>query len=333
MIRLYKFALVAALAWSAYWYIAGYTIRQGVSGWFTEQVSLGWQADYAGLSTSGYPLRHVTTLENPALADPTNGTAWRADWLDLDSPAIWPGSQRIHFPPSPQRLSYLDQTVVLQARDMLADLHLTPGVDLVLERMALSSGPFAVSGQDGHILAAESLNVEMSQEDQPETYHFGVDAAQFTPGENVRKLARNTAALPASFEDLKLDMSIRFDRPWDRRALEKRRPQPVGIDLRLAQANWGALSLFAAGQMTIDGNGIPTGTVSVRAENWRDMLAMAQASGAIPELALEPTAKVLNMLSRISGNSETLDVELSLKNGFVSLGPFPIGPAPHFYLR
>lgn len=333
MIRLLKFAIVLGLAWSLYWYAAGYTVRQGIVAWFDRQTDLGWQADFADISTSGYPLRHITALTSPALADPANGTAWQADWLHLDSPAIWPGRQSVVFPATVQRLSYFDQTVELLADGMAADLHLKPGVDLELERMALGAARWQVDGPLGLIIGAQALTLSMEQTDQPDSYRFVVSAPEFTPGPDMRRLAGSTAALPASFETLELDAQVRFDRPWDRRALEQRRPQPVAVDLKLARAKWGELALFAAGDVTVDGRGVPTGSVSLKAENWREMLAMAQESGAIAPYALEPTAKILNMLSTMSGNPEALDVDLTFRNGMIALGPFPLGPAPRLYLH
>ncbi|WP_424984847.1 DUF2125 domain-containing protein [Microbulbifer sp. S227A] len=333
MRRVLNILVVLGLVWSAYWYGAGYLLRQGVSAWFTEQVARGWQADYSEIYTSGYPLRHITTLISPALADPATGAAWQAEWLNMDSPAIWPGRQTLAFPETAQRLSYFDQTVTLHAQGMDADLHLRPGPDLVVERMALTSGPWAVEDARGEAMAADGLVLAMQGTDQPETYRFNVDAPQFVPGAALRKMLRPTAALPESFESFELDMTVRFDRPWDRRALEDRRPQPVAIDLGLAQAKWGALALFAAGQVTVDSNGVPSGELSIKAENWRDMLALAQGSGAVPDYAIGPAERVLNLLSNMSGNPDTLDVKLGLRDGMVTLGPFPLGPAPYLYLR
>ncbi len=333
MIRLLKLGIVLGLLWSAYWYGAGYSLRQAVSGWFQAREDRGWQADFADISTSGYPTRHVTALTSPALADPVNGTAWQADWLLLDNPAIWPGRQTLLFPATAQRLSYFDQTVVLQADAMTADLHLAPGIDLELERMALAAGPWRIDGAAGLAVAAQGLTVSMVQTGQPDTYQFDVAAPGFNPGALARRAAEQGDALPDRFETLKLDMQVRFDRPWDRRALEERRPQPVAIDLKLARAEWGALSLFATGAVTVDGNGVPTGKIAFKAENWRDMLAALQGSGAFPPIALESAARVLNMLASISGNRDALDVELALRGGMVTLGPFPLGPAPYIYLR
>ncbi len=55
MMRLVKIAIVLGLLWSGYWYAAGYGLRSSISGWFATQQARGWQADYADMSTSGFP--------------------------------------------------------------------------------------------------------------------------------------------------------------------------------------------------------------------------------------------------------------------------------------
>ena len=132
MRRLIRVLIFIAIAWSAYWFIAGYGLRTALTGWFDKQQELGWQADFSDVETAGYPSHHMTRLLNPALADPVNGTAWSADWIEFQSPAIWPGRQVLHFADTPQRLSYFDQTATIQADALQAELQLQPGVALVL---------------------------------------------------------------------------------------------------------------------------------------------------------------------------------------------------------
>ncbi len=333
MIRLIKIMVVLALVWSAWWYGSGYLLRHGITTWFDSRAEQGWRAELADITTSGYPLRHFTLLSSPALADPATGTAWQADWLMLDSPAAWPGYQSLHFAPTPQRLSYFDQTVVIEARDMVARLHLQPGLALTLKRMQLSAGQWQVDGDDGPVMSAASLVLAMVQGDTPETYRFDIDATEFTPGLRLRQLIGTTHGLPASFETLTLDMKVTFDHAWDRKALEARRPQPVAIDLELAELHWGTLRVMAAGGLTVDGNGIPTGAITVKVENWREMLAMARAAGGLAPQAVDAAERALNFLARLGGNRNSLDVQLNLVDGFIALGPIPLGPAPRLILR
>ena len=333
MIRLVKFFIGLGLLWSLYWYAAGYLVRQSVTAWFQDRAELGWQADFADISTSGYPFRHVTMLKSPALADPANGTAWQADWLILNNPAIWPGKQTLIYPDTVQRLSYFDQTVELQAADMVADLHLKPGTALELDRMAVSAGQWQISAQLGPIVSGKALDVAMQDTGEERTYRFDVLVPEFEPDERLRRLTGSGPALPEKFQTLELDMKVTFDRVWDRRALEERRPQPTDINLRLAQAQWGKLSLFAAGQLIVDGAGQPDGDITVKVQNWRDMLLIAEQSGAIPDYTLKPIERVLELVSRVGGSPEVLDVGLKFGGGSISLGPFPLGPSPNLHLR
>lgn len=333
VIRLINIVIILVLTWSAWWYGAGVLLRHSLQGWFTAQQARGWQADYGDMRTSGYPLRHITELSSPALADPATGTAWQADWLHLSSPAIWPGHQDLHFANTPQRLSYFDQTAVVTAQDMMVRLHLHPGQALVLERMDLAAGPWHVETEDGDLMEAGSLVLAMVQTAQPETYQIDIDATGFTPSQGLLGRLNYNRNPPASFETLTLDMNVRFDRVWDRKALDERRPQPVRVDLDLAEVSWGALRLMAAGKVDVDARGIPTGELSVKAENWREILEIAVAADAIPTSAVSPVEKLLTTLASLGGNPKALDVKLTLRGGQISFGPIPLGPAPRLFLR
>lgn len=333
MVRLAKILVVLGLVWSGWWYAAGYGLRTGIASWFSAQADRGWQADYADLATSGFPLEHVNMLTSPALADPDSGTAWQADWLMLESPAIWPGRQTLRFAPTPQRLSHFDRTAVIEAADMVAELRLHPGIALELERLALTAGPWQVATPDGAVLGGAALTLAMQQTEAGDTYRYDITIPEFTPGLGLRRLARATETLPDSFDALSMDLRVRFDRPWDRRALERRRPQPVAVDLRLVDLRWGAMTVQAAGKLTIDAAGQPTGAITVKAENWRQILAMAQAAWNIPQRAIDGAERGLGLLARLGTNPEALDVQLNFAAGFVALGPIPLGPAPRLVLR
>jgi hypothetical protein len=331
--KLIKVLAVLAVVWSLYWLGAGYALRAGINGWFEGRSAQNWQAEFSDIQTRGFPLRHVTTLTSPALADPLSGAAWHGDWISFGSPAIWPGQQTLQFADTPHYLSYFDQTIVVQAKDLMAELHLKAGLALEIKRLTLTAGPWDIKDDEGQLLAAQSLELAMIQQEQTETYKIDVNGAGFAPGSNIRALLQSSDAMPSEFETLQLDMTVQFDRVWDRIALEQQRPQPRRIDLKLAEIKWGELRLFATGALTVDAHGIPTGDIAIKAENWRGMLQMAQASGAIPEQILAPAESVLGLLAGLGGNPKSLDVKLTFKNGSVAIGPLPIGPAPRIILR
>lgn len=331
--RLLKLLLAAALLWSLYWAVAGWGLRAGLDAWFEARRQLGWQAEYAALETGGYPWRHITRIPRPALADPGTGTAWRADWLELGSPALWPGALTLRFPQTPQRLSYLDQTAVITAQDLQAELQLAPGTALTLEALGLSAGRWQAAADGGTVLAAATLELGMVQGETPQIYRVQAQAEELVPGALWRRRLAAGPELPEALETLALDMTVAFDRPWDRSALEERRPQPRGIALALAEAHWGSLRLKASGDVTVDTQGLPEGRIALRAENWRGILEMAERSGVLPPALRRTAERVLGLLAQSGGNPEHLDLTLDFKGGQVMLGPLPIGPAPRLILR
>ena len=70
------------------------------------------------------------------------------------------------------------------------------------------------------------------------------------------------------------------------------------------------------------------GRIEISLSNWRRILPLLVASGAIkPELA--PTVEsMLANLAQQTGDPEVLKLPLVLQDGWMALGPVPLGPAP-----
>lgn len=331
--RLLKWGLMLCLAFGLYWVAASYSLKSGIAAWFADRQSVGWQAEYVDLSSSGFPLSLQTDLTSVALADPLTGVAWQGDSLSFKSPAWWPGHVRLDLPDTPQLLSYFDERLIVQSENAVAELRLTPGTALMLERLNMTSDPWSVAREDGTLFAASALKVGATQLDAPEVYQFEISAEAFRPGDIPRNAMRLPMDWPVVWDALEFDMTVEFDRPWDRTALDLSRPQPRVINLKLAEAKWGALRLFMTGDLTVDPSGIPTGEIAIKAENWRDMLDLAVTTGTMTVGERNAVETALNFIGGLGGNPNTLDVTLTLSNGFISLGPLPIGPAPRLILR
>jgi hypothetical protein len=88
-----------------------------------------------------------------------------------------------------------------------------------------------------------------------------------------------------------------------------------------------------SGRVDIDAQGRGTGEIAIRAENWPEMLAMAERAGLLGPGARRTAERALGLLARLSGREEDLDVTLRLDDGFVYLGPLPVGEGPRLRLR
>lgn len=332
MTRLLGGLLILALAWSGWWWFAANGLERSLSVWLEQRRAIGWQADVRTIETDGFPLKIAALLEAPALADPQTGVAVQASRLRVEAPVYWPGYATLIFPTDAIVVATPLGRWRLVASGAQADLRLRPGAALEVERMALTSGPWAVSDTDGETLRADGLNVTAQQIAEAQ-FDLSVLAPSLRPGAAVRDRLRVPEDWPLTFDAFALDMEVTFDRPWDRRAIEERRPQPRQIVIRTASAEWGELQIRAAANLDVDEDGIPTGTLSLQARNWRDMLTLAETAGVLSEGLRAQAERGFATLAGLTGNPDAIDVQLNFAGGLVAVGFIPIGPAPQLILR
>ncbi|WP_372884086.1 DUF2125 domain-containing protein [Shimia sp.] len=331
MKRLLSVILIAALGWSGYWFVGAKAARNGFEQWFDARQSEGWLAEQSEISVAGFPNRFDTTFDDIALADPETGVAWSAPFFQLLSLsyrpnhliAIWPDRQQLAFP---------DQKIAISSEDMKASVVLGADPSLPLERSNLAVAALGLRSDAGWAVAADSLQLALHR--APETahsYRFALSAVGFAP--STATPLSNGHPLPHRFKTIEADLVAGFDRAWDRRALEEARPQPEWIEIRKAEIVWGDLELHAAGRVTVSPAGYPVGEITLRATNWREIVAIARGSGQIPPGVLDAIVGGLELLSGLAGNPQRLDIPLNFRNGATRIGPVAIAPAPRLVLR
>ena len=337
--RMYRvllgFIIVAAAAWSGYWWVAANSLQSGFATWFEQRRAEGWVAEYGALDVQGFPNRLDTVFEDLDLADPETGLAWRTPRFQINALSyrpnhvigIWPDTQRIATP--------LDKYDV-QSADMRASFVLTPNAMLQVDRTSLTAQTLTispVSGEGQTRLDALRLAAEHVPMENAATYRLGLAAEGLAPSLPWRRMVDPDGTLPETFDAFRADLTVEFDKPWDRTAIENARPQPRAIRLKLAQARWGGLELQAAGDLEVDEAGRPTGEITVKARNWREILDLSVKAGALPSGLAGTLEDGLSLISQMAGNPNTLDIPLGFRRGMVMLGPVPIGPAPVLRLR
>lgn len=331
MKRLLVFILVAAFAWSGLWVIGARSVKTGFATWFQERRDQGWHAEYQELSVLGFPNRLDTTFDQITLADPDTGLAWAAPFFQVFALTYKP-NHLIAIWPHNHVLSTPTQKLSIQSTDMRASLVVAAGATIPLERSNLVIQDLKITSDAGWEGAAESFRVAVKkQEGSKARYQLAVEADGFTPPAALRPLG--TTGLPKSFQTLRANITAEFSTPWDRFAIETKRPQLTTLNIKLAEGTWGHLHIQATGKLNVDITGLPTGNITVRARNWHDIIAVARQSGRINSTVLDAISKGLTLLSGLSGNPETLDIPLGFRKGMILIGPVPIGPAPRLLFR
>ena len=333
MRRLIWMCLVGATIWCLWWAGASTFLRGGVETWIAARAAEGWQAEVQGIEGGGFPDTLVTQLIKPHFSDPQTGVTFSSSSLRFEAKAYWPGFARIVLPEDAIQISTPDGSFDIVMSNGLLKTDLNPGTKLQLRELAWTAGPWGVTSGQGALVSADSLNLSMTQGDVKESYSFDVSAQSLRPGDVPRGRLAIPDHWPIAFDTLEMDMDVRFDRPWDLRSLEDRRPQPRRIDLHLAEAAWGDVKINIAAELDIDDVGAATGDLSLQAQNWRDLLILAETAGLLPSGVREQAERALGQFATLSGNPNTIDVKLTFKDGSMFLGFIPLGTAPRIILH
>ena len=324
--RLLLIAVVAAATlWSGYWWFGSRAVEAGLRGWFDRRADVGWVANYASIRTRGFPNRFDTTIDGIELADPVRGIAWSAPFFQIlrlsyrpdHVIAVWPDEQTVATP---------EGRIAVRTSRARASLILRSGTDLELDRATAVFEDMRLESSTGWSAeAAEGRFAVHASEALPHAVDIGIEAREVRPaGEGLRRLA-DAGTAPEVLAFLKLDAALVFDSAWNRHAIETRRPVLTAVRLNLLQAEWGDLELRAAGDLTVDAAGLASGSITVKARNWRDMLLFATGAGWLSESRFGFLEKGIDLLAAFSGMSGTVDVPLTLSHGQVSVGPVPLG--------
>jgi hypothetical protein len=333
MKRLLIAIVVLACVWAGFWLSASTGLKSGFATWFEDRRAQGWVAEYSDLSVKGFPNRVDTHLSDLQLADPRTGWAWEAPFFQLLALSYRP-NHVIAVWPNEQLLATPTQKFDITSNSLKASVVLDAGTRLPLNRANLVADTLTLQDREGQTTTMTALRAAIQHDDEaPKAYRFAVETDDFAPPMSVRGLIGASDALPRTFSALRAQFSVAFDAPWDLDAIERQRPQPTRLDLTLAEARWGDLEIWLAGEADVDSAGAMTGKFTIKLRNWRDILRMAVNSGQIPQGLGEQMEKGLGLLSQLAGNPNTLDVPLDIRRNVAFLGPIPVGQLPPLVLR
>ncbi|WP_120500249.1 DUF2125 domain-containing protein [Roseovarius sp. EL26] len=334
MRTLLSLIVLSSIVWASYWFVGSSSLQTGVEQWFDDRRGEGWLAEYNTNEVQGFPNRFDSHFRNIYLADPGTGWAWTAPEFQINALSYNPGHLIAVWPDQQQLATPIDKYQVV-SEDMRASIVAENVANLTLNRATITATELDVTDSKGHTAALTSfvLAAEREPEAEDATYRLGLQIDDFKPSLPWKKLIDPKGALPDSLDAISADLTVSFDELWSMEAINTARPQPRNIHIRLAEARWGRLLLQLAGEVSVDSTGYPTGEITVKARNWKEILELTIASGAVPEGLGGSLKDGLSLLSTLAGNPETLDIPLTFEYGKVKFGPVPLGPAPVIKLR
>ncbi|MFV0361282.1 DUF2125 domain-containing protein [Tropicimonas sp.] len=329
-VRLLWLIAIVALGWSAWWGWGAWTTEHNLTRWLEARRAQGWQAEWSDISVKGYPTRIDTTISGLTLANTAAGWVWNTPFFQIlglnyeknHYVLVWADSMDLQTP---------SERIAVDGEDLRGSVTFVPGAARELDDATLVFKGLALSSDAGWTATLDEMRLaSRPNENRANTMRdVALELAGLHPeSAALQNLARLGIVSP-NVERLNADLTVTFDRPWDRTALEDaHRPQPRAIDIRDAGILWGKLELRVAGDLTMDASGTVSGRMQIKATNWRDMLALMRQTGTVPDAVVDTIDAALKLLSGLVGPSDTLDIPLTFADGHTRIGIVPVGPAP-----
>lgn len=328
-------AVLLVLLFSGGWFAAKYAIEHAAEQAIAEADAKGVKAEVGAVSVSGFPIRLDLQARDVSLADPVSGMGWQGPLLSLHAPSLTPWDLTADLP-AEQVVTLPDQTIALSSEAFRAGLTSAPDLNLPLRRLDASATRLSAQSDLGWQIGFGEISIALTEDATagPNNYALALDLAPLrldpaflTALAAVALPDMPASDLPAEVNQIDGDLSLRLTAPLDRNAGQTR-PQIDAVEIRALTLAWGELTLDAKGAIHADADGYAAGTVSLELRGWDRLPAVLAASGAIkPEVA--PTiGNFLRAIASQSPDADLLALPLVMESGRMSLGPFPLGPAP-----
>jgi len=325
--RILTFIVLAlAAVYSGYWYFGASATERAATQQFVDLETAGWDVTYTDLSTAGFPSRFDTTIKDLTLVSKDGRQTWSLPFAQALSLAYKPNEIIFAFPPS-QTLLIDGVPITLASDSLLASIAVSPTPSLALATVTAEVGAFSATADNQRLFGLTSgLAALRANAQAPHGYDAYLDLDGFALPDQLRIVLDPNGRLPATFGQVTVDSNLTFDADIDRHAA-KTQPKLTGLDLKGMTIAWGPLQLRGSGSLQIDSAGVPTGKITLTAENWRQMIPLAVNAGIL-DAGVARTFE--NMAGLLSGGGTQLSTPISFSNGNMSLGPIPLGPAPRF---
>jgi hypothetical protein len=313
--------------WSGYWFVGSSMIRSAAADWFAAQGARGVTAENTGLSVAGFPNRFDLTVDGIRIADPGRGFGWQAPFAQVFA-MTWKPWHIIAALPPDQVVTLPGQNVTILSDGLRASVRARPNRDLPLALAVVESGPMRATSTLGWTAGADKAVLSLrAAEGRPGAYDLAADIAGLAPDPAALRRIAPDGSLPPTISTVMLRATATLTAPLDRHAGETV-PRLAAFGLTDSLVSWGDVTLAANGSIAPDDQGYAAGRIDFTVTNWRKVMPLLVSSGLVrPQLA-RTLETMLDGLARQSGDPEVLRVPLVLDQGWMSIGPLPLGPAP-----
>ena len=327
MRKLTYLVLALAAIYAGYWFIGASAVEKGMKSQIAKINEAGWDISFSDLSTEGFPSRFDTSATDLSFTTPNAGLTWTAPFVQANALSYQPNNVIAVFPDQ-QEITIDGQSIVVNSDGLRANVAVAAGTDLDLSNLTAEVGAMTLELTSGPLTSITDGLIAVRPSGAPLTYDAFLNLDNLALPPALCAVLDPSGSLPDTFSQTVIDAQVTFDAKLDRHALSaKKLPLIDKIVLNGATLSWGTIELRGSGELTIDLGGVPTGQITLNAQNWPDVLQIATKTGVIdPQIA----NTMRNAGRLLSGGSTDISLPLNFSNGLMSIGPIPLGPAPRF---
>lgn len=323
MRRLTGLVVFAFVLWGGYWMVASTLVKNAV----VQAVDQEPRLTTNDIRVAGFPNRFDTTFTEPSWNEAHLG--WSAPFFQSFALSYKP-THLVFVWPKTQTVSLQGSDIEIAQDDLRGSVIFDGLTSLRLDRTSIVGDSLTITAPTGDMTRINAFRAATRQNDETGKNHQaaieldGIDLPQ-----TVIDAVFGASAPAAVVGQARVNTVLGFDVALERASLESGiRPQLNKIDVASADIVWGPLALAANGSLDVDGQGRLTGRIALTFQSWKNWFDALETLGLIPSETAQTWRRAAELLAATSGSSDTLTAPLSFQNGFMSLGPLPLGPAP-----
>ncbi len=333
MRKLIIIILSLGVLWGGYLFVGSSAVEKSLISWLSDTSSRGWAAKYSALNTRGFPNRFDTTFNDLEVEIGDGDYTWAVPFFQIFALsyqpnhiiAVWPNEQKLLLP---------QQRLAVTSDRMRGSIKFRPETALTLSRSSVEISNFHVQSNLGWSASAEAGQFNTRQSEEITNAHDVVlQTINLRLSDRFMSFLDPGHQLPDQFEAVKVDLTMDFDGPWDRQAIEQKQPALTGVGVKNLQIIWGELDFNATGKLTTDAQGFLSGQLEITAQNWRGIYKILLRMGLIQGNFMGAVEGFLQIMALETEDPDLLVADWVFQNGRMRLGAIPLGPAPRIVRR
>ena len=329
MARLTFWIILACSLFSGYWFVATRALNNALSDGIAAAQADGWQIDYQGLETTGFPGDFDVSASDIVIGAADGQWAWQGPALKLQAPSTAPTRITIDLPQA-QTLRLGDQTLRIASNKLSVSGATALTAALDFDAASITAQETQVRSSLGWQASVDDLiSTATKKPDADTTYDIDLTTTGLTIPAALLADISPQGALSNTINSITLDSEVTLTTPLDRFSFDGQGADPALEMLRLSglEVIWDNITISAAGNLDVDSEGVPNGRITIQTAQWEALIDIAMGTGAVDARIEQPLRSGARAL--VDGDG-VLTLPITFNQGIMMMGFLPLGPAPRF---